>query len=150
MIKPTDQMINVIFNFPTPTNITGARYGASLVNQVTYAFPQAKVMASFRELLGKNKRFYCDSNLKDIFQKSKLHIVQQIIEGVKRSKQTDRLVFRQTGAKWELDFSYCNSIVVVLLVVARTVVLATGRLFSQVLDSQRTASHVMHPSRGRY
>lgn len=37
--------------FPTHTNITSVRYWHRLVNQVSYAFTQAEIMVSFRELL---------------------------------------------------------------------------------------------------
>ena len=57
-VKPTPKIIVAIENFPTPTNITGIRSWFDLINQVSYAFAQAPIMASFRELLGKNKKFY--------------------------------------------------------------------------------------------
>ena len=40
-------------------------------------------MAPFRELLKKNQRFYWDSTLDDLFQKSRNDILDKIAEGVK-------------------------------------------------------------------
>ena len=81
-IKPTAAMIQSIKEFPTPTTITGARAWFGLVDQVAYAFAQSKIMAPFRDLLQKNRKFYWDSTLDTIFLKSKDDIIQRIEEGV--------------------------------------------------------------------
>lgn len=83
-IKPSKKMTEAILNFPTPTNITGVRSWFGLVNQVSYAFSQAEVMAPFRELLRtKDRKFYWDTTLDNLFEESKKHIVRKIEEGVK-------------------------------------------------------------------
>ena len=75
-VKPTKRMTEAILNFPTPTNITGVRSWFGLVNQVSFAFSQAEVMAPFRELLRtKDRKFYWDSTLDKLFEESKLNIV---------------------------------------------------------------------------
>ena len=82
-LKPTLKMTKAIQEFPTPTSIKGIRSWFGIVNQVAYAFAQSKIMAPFRELLQKNKKFYWDSTLEGLFSKSKQDIISKIEEGVK-------------------------------------------------------------------
>ena len=46
--KPPSKMIKAIQDFPSPSNITGVRSWFGLVNQISYTFSQAQVMAPFR------------------------------------------------------------------------------------------------------
>ena len=83
-VKPTNAIIDAIANFPTPTDITGVRSWFGLVNQVAYTFAQADIMAPFHELLStKNRKFYWDATLDQVFEESKRKIVDLIIDGVK-------------------------------------------------------------------
>ena len=83
-VKPTKKMTEAILHFPTPTSITGVRSWFGLVNQVSYAFSQAEVMAPFRELLQtKNQKFYWDEPLEHLFKESKLVIMDKIEQSVK-------------------------------------------------------------------
>ena len=82
-IKPTVKITKAIEDFPVPTSITGIRAWFGIINQVAYAFAQSKVMAPFRDLLQKNKKFYWDSTLEELFVNSKKDIVKMIVEGVK-------------------------------------------------------------------
>ena len=82
--KPPEKILNAIRDFRTPQNLTDVRSWFGLINQVSYAFAQAKVMAPFRELLASRKRkFYWDSTLDAIFAQSKKHIIAEILNGVK-------------------------------------------------------------------
>jgi len=45
--RPTSQMLSIIANFLTPSDITGIRSCFGLLNQVAYAFLQSEVMAQF-------------------------------------------------------------------------------------------------------
>ena len=81
-IKPMKQIINAIENFPTPTDITGARSWFGLINQVAYAFSMSKEMLPFRELL-KPSKWYWDETLDDLFAKSKIHIAKLVEKGVR-------------------------------------------------------------------
>ncbi len=82
-IKPTDKMLSAIRDFPTPNSLSSARGWFGLVNQVAYSFAQSQIMAPFRELLQKKKKFYWDATLDEIFVKSKQDIVRRVIDGVK-------------------------------------------------------------------
>ena len=79
-------MIEAILNFLKPKSIKGIRSFFGLVNQVAYTFSQAQVMAPFRELLSTKRKFYWDDTLDQLFEQSKKHIVDKIIEGVKTFK----------------------------------------------------------------
>ena len=50
-IKTTGQFKESILNFPTPQNITDIRSWFGCINQVSYAFASAPIMAPFRHLL---------------------------------------------------------------------------------------------------
>lgn len=80
--KPLRKLLNAVGNFPTPTNITDVRSWFGLINQLSYTFAQAHVMAPFRELLTK-KAFYWDSTMDEIFRTSKSKIVGLVQDGVK-------------------------------------------------------------------
>ena len=82
-IRPTLKMTKAIEDFPVPTSISGVRSWFGIINQVAYAFSQSTIMAPFRDLLQKNKKFYWDSTLDELFAKSKKDIVRLIEEGVK-------------------------------------------------------------------
>ena len=109
-VKPTSAMIDAIANYPTPTDITGIRFWFGLVNQVAYSFAQADIMALFLELLSsKNRKFYWDCSLDQIFEESKWKIVDLIIEGVK----VDRLTcissdWSKTGIGFFLHQQHCS------------------------------------------
>ena len=45
--KPPSKMIKAIQNFPSSSNITGVRSWFGFVNQISYTFSQAQVMALF-------------------------------------------------------------------------------------------------------
>lgn len=112
-VKPTKRMTEAILHFPTPTNITGVRSWFGLVNQVSYAFSQAEVMAPFRELLKtKNRKFYWDETLERIFQESKKVIVGKIEKGV-RTFEINRATglatdYSKTGISYFLFQKHCG------------------------------------------
>ena len=111
-IKPTDKMISAIRDFPTPTTLTGARGWFGLVNQVAYAFSQTSVMAPFRELLQKKRKFYWDNVLDKLFQESKQEIVRQVVDGVKmfdpRRQTCLATDWSKTGIGFFLLQQYCQ------------------------------------------
>ena len=83
-VKPTKKMTGAILHFPTRTCITGIRSWFGLMNQVSYAFSQAEVMAPSRELQRtKKQKLYWDETLERLFRESKWVILQRIEKGVK-------------------------------------------------------------------
>ena len=81
--KPTQTTLQSIKNFPVPRNITDVRSYFGLVKQVVFASSKSEVMYPFRELLRKNRKFYWDDKLSEVFNKSRDYIVEQVNHGVK-------------------------------------------------------------------
>ena len=81
-VKPSRKLLNSILNFPTPTDISGARAWFGMVNQAAYAFAAADHMAPFRHLLQPKTPFVWTDELDKLFEESKHVIVQKISEGV--------------------------------------------------------------------
>ena len=106
-------MIASIAEFPIPTTLTGARAWFGLVNQVVYAFAQSAVMAPFRELLKKNKKFYWDAALDELFIKSREEIVDRIRDGVQMYQVGRPNVLPQIIPRLALVFFYYRNTVTV-------------------------------------
>ena len=86
---------SAIKDFPTPTNITGARSWFGLVNQVAWAYSVSPIIQPFRELVKANSKFTCNDNLGKIFNDSKAKIVSLVKEGI-RTFDTSRRTRLQT------------------------------------------------------
>ena len=82
-VRPARKYLDAIQNFLRPCNITDIRSWFGLVNQVSYAFASADHMLPFRQLLKPGTPFSWNDELEKLFQRSKLHIVKEIEEGVK-------------------------------------------------------------------
>ena len=90
-VLPSPKYSDAILNFPVPRNIHDIRSWFGLVNQVSYAFSMAERMLPFRTLLKTGQQFRWDTELQEIFDESKEHIVQEIETGVRifdKSKPT--------------------------------------------------------------
>ena len=82
--RPPKRILDAIEKFPTPESITDVRSWFGLINQVAYTFSRTEAMAPFRELLkGKNRQFYWDETLGNLFEASKQEILRLIKEGVR-------------------------------------------------------------------
>ena len=111
-IKPTEQMLSAIKDFPIPTSITDARSWFGLINQVAYSFALAEDMAPFRELLKPGKPWYWDDALTHLFVKSKEKIIQMVEKGV-RNFEIDRPTclatdWSKTGIGFVLLQKFCS------------------------------------------
>ncbi|CAC5367817.1 unnamed protein product [Mytilus coruscus] len=82
-IRPSTKFLDAISNFPTPTDITGARAWFGLINQGAYAFAMARQMKPFRALLKPSTTFCWTNELDEAFHKSKEIIIQEMKEGVR-------------------------------------------------------------------
>ena len=82
--KPLDTHVEAIRNFPIPVNITDMRSFMALVNQVAPYYAVQPHLLPFRELLKKGSIWYWDNNLTNIFEKTKAHIADSIIDGITR------------------------------------------------------------------
>ena len=81
-IRPCQKFLDAIQNFPTPSDISGARGWFGLVNQGAYAFSMTEEMAPFRHLLKPRVQFQWTDELDQLFKKSKSVIIEKIKEGV--------------------------------------------------------------------
>ena len=81
-VQPCAKYLRAIREFPPPKNITDVRAWFGVINQVSYAFSMTDYMYPFRELLKPSTPFVWNDDLNEIFEKSKLKIVNEIIQGV--------------------------------------------------------------------
>ena len=112
-ITPTGyKPLQSLRNFPSPSSISGVRSWFGLVNQISYAFSQAPVMAPFRELLEKSKPFYWDDTLESIFRDSKEEIISSTMHGVTAFEVNRPTCLATDWSKTSMGFSlsqkHCN------------------------------------------
>ena len=81
-IRPSTKFLDAISNFPTPTDITGARAWFGLINQGTYAFSMARQMKPFRALLKPFTMFCWTDEPDEVFHQSKEIIKQEMKDDV--------------------------------------------------------------------
>ena len=77
-VAPSSDMLQAIYDFPTPKSITDARSWFGLVNQVAWAYSLGPVMLPFRDLLKPDSPFYWDEQLDSAFQSSKAQIISLV------------------------------------------------------------------------
>ena len=82
-VKPTEEFVKNILNFPTPVNITDVRSWFGAVGQINYAFAAAPEMLPFRHLLSTKVPFQWSPDLEKAFQMSKSEIVRLCESGIR-------------------------------------------------------------------
>ena len=82
-IRPSAKFLDAIRNFPTPTDITGARAWFGLINQGAYAFSMTRQMKPFRALLKPSTMFQWTDELDRLFHESKEIIIKEMKKGVR-------------------------------------------------------------------
>ena len=82
-IKPTADFRNSILSFPTPKSLTDIRSFFGAVNQISYFFAIAPVMAPFRHLLSSKVPFQWSTELQTAFDAAKQEILLQCEHGVR-------------------------------------------------------------------
>ena len=81
-VKPSEESLSAIRDFPRPTNISGVRAFFGLAEQVWFAFSKTEIMAPFRHLLSPKTPFRWDENLEEAFEKGKQEIINKVAEGI--------------------------------------------------------------------
>ena len=111
-VQPSKRIISAIEDFPPPTNLAKARGFFGLVNQVQWAYANCREMAPFRALVKPNATFTWTEELKELFQRCKRKIIDQVSEGVRKYNtkratciQTD---FSKQGIGYLLLQKYCE------------------------------------------
>ena len=82
-IKPTDDFRNSILSFPTPKSLTDIRSFFGAINQISYSFAIAPVMAPSRHLLSSKVPFQWSTELQTAFDAAKQEILLQCERGVR-------------------------------------------------------------------
>ena len=111
-VHPSQKIMDAISKFPPPTDLAKARGFFGLVNQVQWAYANGREMAPFRALVKPNAVFSWTNELKELFEKCKKKILDQVQEGVKQYNtkratciQTD---FCKQGIGYLLLQKYCT------------------------------------------
>ena len=82
-IKPQDEFLQSIRDFPPPRNLTDVRSWFGMINQISYTYAVAPAMAPFRHLLSAKIPFHWSEELQTAFEASKEEIVKQCMQGVR-------------------------------------------------------------------
>jgi len=113
-ISPSPEILSAIKDFPTPTDLTGARSWFGLVNQISWAYSVSPFMQPFRELVKPNNKFHWDKTLDTLFNESKEKLITATKDGI-RSFDTKRTTCLQTdwskiGIGYLLLQKYCKCV----------------------------------------
>ena len=104
-IRPGENFIRAIRDFPTPQNTTDIRSFFGLVNQVNYCLSSSDELRPFRDLLSPSNQFYWDNVMDDLFKKAKDIIIQDITEGVRIFDKERKTCLSTDWSKHGIGFS---------------------------------------------
>ena len=82
-VRPTNEFVESILGFPTPTSLTDIRSWFGAVAQISYTFATSTVMAPFKHLLSSKAAFTWSPDLDAAFQASKVEVAKQCAAGVR-------------------------------------------------------------------
>ena len=82
-VKPTQEFTDSILHFPTPKTITDIRSWYGAINQISFSFASAPIMAPFRHLLSSKVPFHWTAELDTAFEASKQEVIRQCENGVR-------------------------------------------------------------------
>ena len=103
-IKPNKEFLENILSFPTPRSITDIRSWFGAINQISYAFAVAPIMAPFRHLLSSKVPFNWTPELQSAFDASKQEIIRQCEKGVRSFDPTLPTALATDWAKIGMGF----------------------------------------------
>ena len=107
-VRPCNNYLDAIRDFPTPANITDVHSWFGLINQVSYAFAVTKRMLPFCQLLQPGTPSKWTDELNQLFEESKSVIIGEN-EEVCTSWQVQP-AWQLTGRKMALDSGYSRYI----------------------------------------
>ena len=87
-VQPTEEFLNNILTFPTPSNTTDVRSWFGCVAQTSYSFATSPVMLAFRHLLSSKVPFSWSPELDTAFTASKQEVIRQCRDGVRKFDPT--------------------------------------------------------------
>ena len=82
-VKPTQNFMDSILNFPSPANLTDVRSWFGAIAQISYTFAASPVMLPFKHLLSSKNSFTWSAELEQAFIASKEEVVRQCELGVR-------------------------------------------------------------------
>ena len=82
-VRPSDETLSAISDFPRPTDITGIRSWFGLIEQVAFGFSKSRLMEPFRPLLKPKATYIWTQELQHAFDIAKKEIVKLVHNGVK-------------------------------------------------------------------
>ena len=82
-VRPTDDTLRAIKEFPRPADITGVRSWFGLIEQVAFAFSKTALMEPFRGLLKAKSVFAWTDELQTAFDVAKEEICNLVVAGVR-------------------------------------------------------------------
>ena len=111
-IKPQEQFLQSIRDFPTPRSLTDVRSWFGMINQISYTFAIAPAMAPFRHLLSAKVPFHWSEELQTAFDASKEEIIMQCMKGVRSFSLTAPTALATDWSKLAMGFwltqKFCN------------------------------------------
>ena len=93
-IEPSPIILAAIKNFPSPKNVTNARAWFGFINQASWTYAVSTLMQPFGDLIKSNTPFYWDDQFEDLFQKSKLELINCVKQCI-QAFDCDRLTLLQ-------------------------------------------------------
>ena len=111
-VRPTDETIKAIQEFPRPTDISGIRSWFGLVEQVAWGFSKRELMEPFRALLKPKSVFAWTPDLQLAFEAARNKISSMVVKGVKSFKLGRWLCL---VTDWSTTFVICAKASVILL-----------------------------------
>jgi len=103
-VEPLPKYLDAIREYPTPTNITDIRSFFGLVNQVSHYAQLRDLMEPFRKFLSPKVKFEWNKDLNDIFEKSKLQMIEAIKKGVQIFDPSRRTALMTDWSKTGIGF----------------------------------------------
>ena len=82
-VRPSNETLSAIKNFPRPTDIMGIRSWFDLVEQVAFSFSKSKLMEPFRPLLKPKAEYIWTDDLQLAFVTARQEIFKLVQQGVR-------------------------------------------------------------------
>ena len=107
-IEPLPKYLAAIMNFPIPQSLTDVRSWFGLVNQVSHYAQLRDFMKPLRKFLSPKTKFYWDADLNELFEESKIQIIEAIKDGVQIFDPTRMTCLRCDWSKQGIGFYLCQ------------------------------------------
>ena len=111
-IRPSDELLAAIRNFPTPKNIHDARSWFGAVNQMAWAYATSSIMQPFRDLVKPSMKFAWNDTLDKLFHETNEHLVKICTNGIKTFDVKRRTCLQTDWSKSGIGYlllqQHCN------------------------------------------